>query len=59
MSALLKAAYLCIDATEYEKAIGLLERVAIYNASVPVTRFKCNILFKEAAVCRLILGVSN
>jgi len=53
---LLKAGYLCIDAMEYERAIGIFERVAAYYASNSVMFFKCRTIFLEASICRLFLG---
>jgi len=56
MGCLLKAAYLCIDAMEYEKAITIFERVSTYYSSNKLTDFKCKTLFFEASICRLFLG---
>jgi len=56
MGCLLKAAYLCIDALEYEKAISIFDRVAVYYSTNHLTNFKCKTLFFEASICRLYLG---
>jgi len=56
MSYLLKAAYLSIDGMEYERAIGIFEKVAAYYATNNITHFKCKTLFFEASICRLFLG---
>jgi len=56
MGCLLKAAYLCIDAMEYERAIGIFERVSTYYSTNKLTDFKCKTLFFEASICRLFLG---
>jgi tetratricopeptide (TPR) repeat protein len=57
MACLLKAAYLSIDAVEYQRAIDILEKVAAYYATNNLTNFKCKTLFLEASICRLFLGV--
>jgi len=56
MGYLLKAAYLSIDALEYERAITIFERVATYYSTNNLTNFKCKTLFFEATICRLFLG---
>jgi len=56
MGYLLKAAYLSIDALEYERAITIFEKVAAYYSTNNLTNFKCKTLFFEASICRLFLG---
>jgi len=53
---LLKAAYLCIDVVEYQKAIDILEKAAAYYANNNLTNSKCKQLFFDALVLRIFLG---
>jgi alpha-soluble NSF attachment protein len=56
MGCLLKAAYLCIDGMEYERAVTIFEKVSTYYSTNKLTEFKCKTLFFEASICRLFLG---